>query len=74
MQSGGRRRAKAHGRCTARAMSGRVMVADDNHEVERLGSDVGDAVAPAMDLWWLTSLMGQLTGRISHNSWAADVG
>src|SRR6266702_2844245 len=28
----------------------------------------------AMDLRWLTSLMGQLTGRISHNSWAADVG
>src|SRR6266702_7311664 len=28
----------------------------------------------AMDLRWLTSLMGQPTGRISHNSWAADVG
>ncbi len=27
-------------------MSGRVMVADDNHEVKCLGSNVGDAVAP----------------------------
>jgi len=46
MQSGGRRRAKAHRRCAAHAMSGRVMVADDNHEVKCLGSNVGDAVAP----------------------------
>ncbi len=27
----------------------------------------------AMDLQWLTSLMGQPTRRISHNPWAADV-
>ena len=36
------------------------------------GSTLHSGLA-AMDLRWLTSLMGQLTGRISHNSWAANV-